>query len=217
MKRNLWISSWLTLVACGGAVLPVAENGIGDSGADAGGGGGQSLSDAGAQQEGSSAHADAGCTGVGSCNCGVPMCVAGEWTCPDKCLPSCPDAGLNICLCGTPICVGGQWACPSCVPEDAGPSGCGATCEPPEVCVRSQILGGAFVPLDDAGECPAGRHWGGGEGCVQDPTYSCVNRQDNCGPTLTCGCVENLCARSDCQSHCESTTANQVNCLCQVL
>ena len=76
-------------------------------------------------------------------------------------------------------------------PDTSGPYPCGSTtCGSGEICVHP-CCGGApppcEPPLDDAGTCPPGTHWGqcnypgpgGPEGCVMDP---CTPPPPYCAP-----------------------------------
>ncbi len=71
---------------------------------------------------------------------------------------------------------------------------CGtATCAASEICLRQRTVGGVFLPPDDAGVCPAGRHVEGAS-CVADFSYRCVAR-----PTCAmaaCACLGALCPSS---------------------
>lgn len=90
---------------------------------------------------------------------------------------------------------------------DAAAASCGtSTCMPTEICVRQRTLGGAFLPPDDAGMCPAGRHVEGAS-CVSDFAYRCAAR-----PTCTaadCACLGMVCPSS---FMCRGVEAAQVTC-----
>ncbi len=76
---------------------------------------------------------------------------------------------------------------------DAGGACGGRTCATGEICLRQRTLGGAFLPPDDAGMCPTGRHVEGSS-CVADFSYRCAAR-----PTCTtadCACLGALCPAS---------------------
>lgn len=78
--------------------------------------------------------------------------------------------------------------------RDASSPSCGsATCAASEICLRQRTLGGAFLPPDDAGMCPAGRHVEGSS-CVADFSYRCVARP-TC-TTVDCACLSALCPSS---------------------
>jgi hypothetical protein len=119
----------------------------------------------------------------------------------------CPGSGE--CKCGVPECVDGAWTCPSTCGECEPPCGTG------QVCVRDQFMGGPYFPVDDAGQCPPGRHPVNGQ-CVSDPAYACAAMPSTCtGGMLDCSCAGGLCLlQQSCPYQCESTQPGQVNCIC---
>ena len=80
------------------------------------------------------------------------------------------------------------------VATDASSGACGgSSCAAAEICLRQRTLGGVFLPPDDAGMCPVGRHVEGSS-CVADYSYRCVAR-----PTCAaadCACLGTLCPSS---------------------
>lgn len=79
---------------------------------------------------------------------------------------------------------------------DGGGVSCnGMTCAAGEICVRSQLNGGAVFFADDAGMCPEGRMNVGGM-CVTSPTFRCAARPTACAGAVTCACASTLCASS---------------------
>ena len=90
---------------------------------------------------------------------------------------------------------------------DAAAGSCGAsTCMPSELCVRQRTLGGAFLPPDDAGTCPPGRHVEG-SACVADFAYRCAVRPP-CA-AVDCACLGMVCPSS---FMCRGAEAAQVTC-----
>jgi len=86
---------------------------------------------------------------------------------------------------------------------------CGpATCGNDQVCVVSQIEGGAVRLPDDAGVCPVGTRNNNGR-CELLPTYRCAPRPAACGAGLSCDCARSLC---DPSYVCESAAAGAIQC-----
>jgi hypothetical protein len=81
------------------------------------------------------------------------------------------------------------------VPVDGG-SGSGhctsTRCPASQLCVQSQVVGGAVV-FADAGACPAGMELAANGRCVNIPTYTCVNWPAACGGAVSCPCASALC------------------------
>lgn len=128
-------------------------------------------------------------------------CTAGQWSCSIG-----PNSGF------------GCSPCPNYVADtDASTDAtdCQPACASTEVCVKAQMLGGVFVPADDAGACPPGRHLEGGS-CEPDPTFSCAPKPAACGSgALDCTCAADLCTSiQTCGYTCNSTTGDQVDCRC---
>jgi hypothetical protein len=100
---------------------------------------------------------------------------------------------------------------------NTGAAECPTPCKTNEVCVKTQQVGGVLIPPDDGGTCPPGRHVEG-QSCELDPAFACVPKPSACGGgALSCGCASDVCTSiSSCQYQCQSTSADQVNCLCQV-
>jgi hypothetical protein len=187
------------VAACSGSVVPIAENG-GDSGT---GGQGQDAANGNGGDGSASGGADAGATEGGN----KPF---------DGGSSDCGDSGGNSCFCGELVCVDGQWTCTSCQ-IDGGPGGCSPACQAAEVCVRDLTQGGAIILASDAGTCPSGRHPENGI-CQRDPTYYCAPLPSACsGAPLTCDCAGTLCTtQQSCMYQCRGTTANEVDCECDV-
>jgi hypothetical protein len=79
---------------------------------------------------------------------------------------------------------------------DAGRVACGkTTCAPGEVCVSSQIEGGALRPPNDAGVCPDGEVLSGAS-CEAAPTFACAKPPSSCATGLSCACAQSLCEAS---------------------
>ena len=121
----------------------------------------------------------------------------------------CQCATGAYCLAGNAQCISADSPCPP-PPNDGGASasGCGI-CAPGTVCVRNQVIGGAFIP-PDAGRCPDGRVMvpESPNSCALPPTYYCAPIPAVCGGTPTCTCAASLC-----QYPCETADANLVFCL----
>jgi hypothetical protein len=99
---------------------------------------------------------------------------------------------------------------------DGGTSGCNPSCKADEICVSDQVVGGAFLPPDDAGACPPGRHVVGNH-CENDPTYSCSKAPTGCVGAIDCTCAATLCtSQNSCPYQCQSASTEQVNCVCPV-
>jgi hypothetical protein len=101
---------------------------------------------------------------------------------------------------------------------DAGASGCVPACNPNQVCVSDQVIGGAFIAPDDAGACPPGRH-PVADHCENDPTFACAPYPVACTSALLfdCSCAASVCtSQSSCPYQCQSATEAQVDCICPV-
>ncbi len=86
--------------------------------------------------------------------------------------------------------------------SDSGTGNCTpTTCPSPDVCIETQVVGGAIIVVNDAGKCPAGTEPANAletEGrCMSDPTTSCAARPAGCGSAVTCACAATLCPISD--------------------
>jgi hypothetical protein len=80
------------------------------------------------------------------------------------------------------------------------------SCASPELCVQSQVAGGAVIFPDDAGACPAGREVGASGHCDDIPTYTCVQRPAACTGAISCACASALCPQNFmCQSSASTT------------
>ncbi len=215
MKRALFLSALLVpsiaIAACSGGVVPVAQDAAdgGSAGSSSGTSGTSSSGSSGASSSGSSGTSGASGSGSsGASSSGSSGALDGGKACP-------ADAGGNSCFCGDLVCKDGQWTCGPCS-TDGGAGTCSPACESGKVCVKDQVVGGAIVFPDDAGTCPAGRHFVA-DHCEQDPTYACAAYPSGCtGLALTCTCAASICtSQSSCSFTCESTSPGQVNCLCQ--
>jgi hypothetical protein len=108
--------------------------------------------------------------GMGTMDCGG--CEGGEVCQADRCVGSAEastDAGVRTC---TPT-----------------------TCPASDICIQSQVSGGAIIVTNDAGICPAGTEPAPGSlgRCNNDPTIHCAARPASCGSTVTCACASGLC------------------------
>jgi len=92
-----------------------------------------------------------------------------------------------------------------------GGAACGTmTCSAAQVCVRTNIQGGACVFPEDGGTCPAGTSAGSGPCCIRDPSFACASRPDACASSLTCACAASvLCAAN---YTCSMTSATEIVC-----
>jgi hypothetical protein len=78
---------------------------------------------------------------------------------------------------------------------EAGIGNCtSTTCLPSDICVQSQVSGGAIIE-SDAGVCPPGTEPEPGSAgrCMNDPTTRCATRPSGCGSAVTCACAGTLC------------------------
>jgi hypothetical protein len=82
---------------------------------------------------------------------------------------------------------------------EAGTGNCTpTTCPSSDICIQSQVSGGAIIQENDAGVCPAGMEPEPGSAgrCMRDPTTRCATRPSSCGSAVTCACAEALCPTS---------------------
>jgi hypothetical protein len=100
-----------------------------------------------------------------------------------------------------------------------GDAGTCATCGSGSVCVEDQTSGGALIPPDDAGDCPAGRvvaDAGMTRICQAEPTFHCAVLPSACatapGSTAIahCTCAPLLCSG---EGMCSDVTPTLVECL----
>src|SRR5690242_3689962 len=79
-------------------------------------------------------------------------------------------------------------------PDGSTPS-CGTvSCGQGEICVKDQTIGGAFIPPDDAGNCPPPRIIvpEAPISCSPPPTFHCAPLPAACLAAPSCACADTL-------------------------
>ncbi len=98
---------------------------------------------------------------------------------------------------------------------DAGPCG---SCGGGSVCVEHEVLGGALIPPDDAGQCPAGRViLPNAIGCSLPPTFDCAPLPGACFPPGAIAPSHCVCAPSLCSSGEQCTNVSPTLMRCALL